>query len=108
MNRKQMIETIAKEAGCSKRLVRKKLFARCAEIKRLYPDILFEKEFLNKDADWQPFRPTKDWRRKYTFDVFFLPSGCVVLFRNVDRIYDAETVQTEIGTRLYNFKHIHD
>ena len=103
MTRKQMIETIAKEAGCSKRLVRKKLFNRYLELKKNWPDILFYKAFLDKNTDWQKFgNGKKNWRLPNLFDVVFLPSGCVVLFHNIDRIYDGEITQGECGVRLYN------
>ena len=100
MNRNQMITAIAKEAGCSKRLVRKKLFKRYLELKKLYPDILFYKAFLDKNTDWHNFNEDHDFYRKNAFDVCFFTSGCVVLFHNIDTINGDGEV---IGERLYNF-----
>ena len=104
MTRKQMIEAIAKEAGCSKRLVRKKLFNRYLELKEMRPDILFYKTFLNKDTNWVKFKEKDwNWRDPNSFEVIFLPSGCVVFFRNIDMIYDGELTTTDCGVRLYNW-----
>lgn len=107
MNRKQMIETIAKEAGCSKRLVRKKLFRRYLELKKTCPNILFYKVFLDKNTEWHNFNEEHDFRTKNTFEVCFFPSGCVVLFKNIDIVYKDGEVGTEtVGERLYSFHHV--
>ena len=105
MTRKQMIETIAKEAGCSKRLVRKKLFNRYLELKKMRPDILFYKAFLDKNTDWYNRNEgEKDWTRPNSFDVFGVTSGCVVLFNNIDRkTRDGEIENCQCGVRLYSW-----
>ena len=100
-----MIARIAEQAGCSKRLVRRKLFNRYLELKRNLPDILFYRVFLDKNTDWHDFNEDHDYRRKNAFDVCFFTTGCVVLFRNIDRIYtDGKIGQETVGERLYNFK----
>ena len=105
MTRKEMIETIAKEAGCSKRLVRKKLFNRYLELKKYFPDILFYKVFLDKNTDWHNWNTgERDWRQTNSFDVCCFPSGCVVLFHNVERIWDGEVTTWDVGAKLYSFK----
>ena len=106
MTRKEMIETIAQEAGISKRRVRKILFSRYLELKKINPKLLFYKAFLDKNTDWHNFNEGKrDWWIPNQFDVFCLPSGCVVEFKNIDKIYyDGEIIQTDCGARLYRFK----
>ena len=104
MTRKQMIETIAKEARCSKRLVRKKLFNRYLELKKMRPNILFYKAFLDKNTDWYNRNEgKKDWTKPNAFEVVFVSSGCVVLFRNISWIYHGEIAETDCGVRLYNW-----
>lgn len=106
MTRKEMIETIAKESGCSKRHIRKILFNRYLELKKINPRLLFYKAFLDKNTDWHNFNVgEKDWRRPNQFDVFCVPSGCVVIFKNIDEIYkNGDIIQTDCGARLYKFK----
>lgn len=103
MTRKEMIAEIARDACCSKRLVRKKLFARYIELKKTHPDILFYKAFMNKDTDWRNWRRREDWRTPNLFEVCFFPSGCVVLFHNVERLYDGEIEHSDCGVRLYSW-----
>ena len=104
MTRKQMIEAIAKDAGCSKRLVRKTLFNRYLELKKYYPEILFYKTFLNKNTDWIDYNEDlKNWDRPNAFDVSFFPSGCVVLFHNIDRMHNDEIEKETIGAKLYSW-----
>ena len=113
-NRKEMIAEIARQAGCSKRLVRKKLFSRSAELKRRHRDIKFNDVFLNSTTNWLDENVLKQkWREgdrnvspyqtPNTFDVSFFPSGCVVLFA-VKHIYEDgfQDIRT-VGTRLYSF-----
>lgn len=116
MNRKEMIETIAKQAGCSKRLVRKKLFQISARFKREYKTTLFNRAFLNKSTDWKDFQDLyndwiKDkenvispWRVTNQFEVIYFPSGCNVMFK-VDELYDGEILEAlgDCGARLYNY-----
>ena len=114
MNRKAMIEEIAKQSGCSKRLVRKKLFSRSAELKHRYLDIKFNKAFLNPCTNWldknalrQAWRngnkEIRPWGTPFTFDVCLFPSGCVVMFE-VERIYpDGYRTTDSIGARLYSW-----
>ena len=104
MTRKQMIETIAKEAGCSKRLVRKKLFNRYLQLKKTCPHILFYKTFLDKNTNWVKFKDKDwNWRTPNVFEVAFFPSGCIVLFRNIDAMYDGELTTRDCGARLYSW-----
>lgn len=114
MKRKEMIEEIAKQAGCSKRLVRKKLFNRSAEVKRRYRDIKFNEVFLDPDTNWldkslllqnwrNGDRTIDPFRTENTFEVCFFPSGCIVLF-TVGYVYpDGYTATQEFGTRLYSW-----
>ena len=115
MNRKQMIETIAQEAGCSKRLVRKKLFGRSAELKRKYKNVKFNEAFLDSRTDWinkedlmenwkDGKRNINPWKQPNTFDVCYFPSGCVVMFnvKHVDN--DGYEYTDNFGTRLYTTK----
>lgn len=113
MTRKEMIERIAEEAGCSKRLVRKKLFKYASELKGHYWRSEFTRAFLNKNTEWRDFYDVRDawkkgdkslnpWRTVNTFEVCHFVSGFVVLFKVKRVIQDYETVDT-IGTRLYSF-----
>lgn len=114
MTRKEMIETIAKQAGCSKRLVRKQLFARSAELKRRYRDIKFNEAFLNPSTNWldkdelrkawsNGNREIRPWGTPFVFDVCLFPSGCVVMFE-VERVYpDGYRTTDTIGARLYSW-----
>jgi len=114
MTRKEMIEEIAKQAGCSKRLVRKKLFRRSAELKRCYRDIKFNEAFLNPSTNWldkeelekawkNGDRNIRPWGTPFTFDVVFLPSGCIVLLK-VERVCsDGYRTTDSIGARLYSW-----
>ncbi len=114
MTRKEMIEEIAKQAGCSKRLVRKKLFSRSAELKRRHKEYKFNEAFLNPATNWLDKNELEEawrngnrevcpWRIPNTFEVIFLPSGCVVLFA-VERICsDGFMTISDIGTRLYTW-----
>ena len=116
MTRKEMIESIAKQAQCSKRLVRKKLFQMSARFRRERKDILFNQAFLNKSADWKDFYELYDewkknnkegdspWRIPNQFEVIYFPSGCNVMFR-VNQICDGEIWEAmgECGVRLYSY-----
>lgn len=116
MNRKEMIESIAKQANCSKRLVRKKLFELSARFRRSRKDILFNQAFLEKSTDWKDFYELHDewikndkkseapFRISNQFEVIYFPTGCNVMFR-VDEIYDGEIWEAsgQCGTRLYNY-----
>jgi len=106
MTRKEMIETIAKEAGVSKRHVRKILFNRYLELKKINPNLLFYKAFLDKGTDWHNSNDgKKDWRMPNQFDVFCVSSGCIVMFKNIDELYpDGDITQTDCGAKLYSFK----
>lgn len=115
MTRKEMIETIAKKAGCSKRLVRKRLFQLSARNKRYYTETLFNRAFLNKSTDWVDWEELHEkwkqdktvipWQQTNTFEVAAFPIGVIVLFR-VDEMYDREIMKGfgQCGCRLYNFK----
>lgn len=118
MTRKEMIETIAKQAGCSKRLVRKKLFQLSARKKRWYKEILFNQAFLSKTTDWLDWeeehkRWEKDkssvcpWRLTNTFEVASFPTGVNVLFR-VDECCDGYIYHGfgSCGCRLYSYKEV--
>ena len=109
MTRKEMIEEIARQAGCSKRLVRKRLFSRSAGFK-WHP---FGKSFLNANTDWLDKNVLRqNWKNgnkdidpystPNTFDVGFFPSGCIVLF-NVE-IIDSDGYRhvDSIGARLHS------
>lgn len=116
MTRKEMIESIAKQANCSKRLVRKKLFQMSARFRRERKDILFNQAFLEKSTDWKDFYELYDewkkknkeggspWRVSNQFQVIYFPSGCNVIFR-VNQIYDGEIWEAmgDCGVRLYNY-----
>lgn len=104
MTRKEMIIAIANDAGCSRRLVRKKLFERCVELKKTHPEILFYKAFLDKNTDWVR-NAYKNWETKNRFEVFGLPSGMVVMFYGIERIYDGDIWYTDCGARLWTWKH---
>ncbi len=116
MTRKEIIETIAKKAGCSKRLVRKKLFQLSAREKRYYKDTLFNQAFLSRTTNWldweeehEKWMDDKSRENPYkltnTFEVIDLTSGVNVLFR-VDKIYDGEICPGfgSCGCRLYSHK----
>ena len=117
MTRKEMIETIAKQANCSKRLVRKKLFQISARFKREHKSILFNQAFLTKSTDWKDFHELYDiwkkdrinninpWSVTNQFEVIYLPSGCNVMFR-VDLLDDGEIWKAlgDCGARLYSYK----
>lgn len=114
MKRKEMIENISQQAGCSKRLVRKKLFSRSAECKRRYKQYKFNDAFLKKDTNWLDQNQLKEtwrngnkeikpWITPNTFEVIFLPSGCVVLFQVEYVCSDGFTEIRSIGARLYNW-----
>lgn len=101
MTRKEMIEEIAKEAGCSKRLVRKKLFELSAWKKNNFKNILFNKVFLSKSTDWANYSELLEeskqditapfpWRNSNTFEVIQVPSGIVVMFTVPEIFRDEE------------------
>lgn len=114
MNRKEMIEEIAKQSGCTKRLVRKKLFSRSAEFKHRYKQYRFNDAFLNRATNWldknelerawrNGDREIRPWETPNTFEVIFLPSGCVVLFAIEHICSDGFVATDEIGARLYSW-----
>ena len=82
MTRKEMIIAIANDAGCSRRLVRKKLFARCVELKKTRPNLLFYKPFLDKNTEWVRLGPNGG-RPKVSFEVCCRHKGIIVLFFGV-------------------------
>lgn len=122
MTRKEMIESIAEQAGCSKRLVRKKLFELSAKFKRdkRYKNLRFNQAFLDKTTNWRDWNEVHDswkkgelddgytpWRIPNLFEVAYFPTGCSVLFRV--EVFDEEEhwlfpLIDYCGTRLYSFK----
>lgn len=121
MTRKEMIETIAKQAGCSKRLVRKKLFQMSSRSKRdrRYNRLKFNEAFLDRTTDWQDWYEVHDaWKKgdhsgkspfeiPNLFEVCYFPSGCNIMLR-IEHYYgegweEFSTIEW-CGTRLYNFK----
>lgn len=120
MTRKEMIETIAKQAGCSKRPVRKKLFQLSARLKRRYKEVLFNQAFLSETTnrlDWE--EEYKKWkndkssvsprRLTNTFEVASFPTGVNVLFR-VDECCDGyiDHGLGSCGCRLYSYKEVRE
>lgn len=119
MTRTEMITEIAKQAHCSKRLVRKKLFQLLTRFKKndyqSYKRLKFKQSFLNRNTDWHDWYEWRDkcdnglidnwtfWRTPNVFEVAFFSSGCVVLFR-VEEVYDDgyQNIGT-CGARLYNY-----
>lgn len=119
MNRTEMIREIAKQAGCSKRLVRKRLFQLSTRFKkeRYYKRYKFNEAFFDKNTDWKDVEKLRKdvkngvignsdfWRIANRFEVAFFPSGCVVLFW-VDSFYEDEPDYIDVdscGARLYNY-----
>ena len=116
MTRKEMIETISKQANCSKRLVRKKLFWISARFKREHKEILFNQVFLNKSTDWKDFdelynvwvkndrKGVSPWNVTNRFEVVYFQTGCNVLF-TVNLFDENEIWETlgDCGVRLYNY-----
>ena len=116
MIRSEMIREIAKQANCSKRLVRKRLFQLSAKFKNDRNRYLkFNQAFLDKGTEWCDYQVLHEkcknnlinnmtfWRTPNVFEVVFFPSGCVVLFRveaiDEDGYRDIDTC----GCRLYSF-----
>ena len=122
MTRKEMIEVVAKKAKCSKRLVRRKLFKRLAEVRRWrYPEArTFCAVMLDKSINWVDFEEAyAQWKTdkfhepnpymmSNTFEVYGLPSGVIVHFR-LDGVYDGEIYPgyADFGCRLYNHKGVY-
>lgn len=121
MTRSDMINEIAKQAHCSKRLVRKKLFQRSAEFRRnpRYKHVKFNQAFLDKNTDWNSYQEIHDkwknktlepgatpWTMPNLFDVAYFPSGCVIMMRiNVEH-YEEGCIyidQDWVGARLYGY-----
>lgn len=121
MTRSEMITEIAKQAHCSKRLVRKKLFQRSAEFRRnpRYKHIKFNQAFLNKNTDWKSYQEIHDkWKNKMLesgltpwtmpnlFDVAYFSYGCIIVMRiNVEyREAGCKYIKQDwIGTHLYSY-----
>lgn len=116
MNRTEMIHEIAKQSGCSKRLVRKKLFQLSAKFKKdCYKHLRFNQAFLDKNTEWLDRQDLHDkwknglidsetfWKMSNTFEVAFFPSGCTVFF-TVEAVCDDGYHDTDYcGARLYNY-----
>lgn len=126
MTRKEMIEAIAEQAGCSKRLVRKKLFELSARFKRdkRYKNLRFNQAFLDKTTNWRDWHEVHaawnkgelgereiPWTMPNLFEVAYFPSGCNVMLRIESWYEEDNEVFQDVdwcGTRLYNFKGVRD
>ena len=116
MTRKEMIETIAQQANCSKRKVRKKLFQLSARMKqKRFEHIKFNEAFLNANTDWKDFQEVYEewksgklsrspWRIVNRFETIYFPTGCNVMFDVASTDDDLYPMIESCGTRLYNFK----
>ena len=100
MTRKEMLVSIATQSGLSLRRVRKAVFSRAAENKRLYPEIEFYKAFTDANTNWID-RETLGKEKFTTFNAFEVcnfPSGYVVLFYVHG---ENHIIPTTIGARLW-------
>lgn len=103
MNRKQMLEEIAKQSDCSLRHVRKAVFSRAAENKRYYRKVKFSDALTDSSTNWTDYNtiPGNDkFRKENTFDVCMFPSGIVVLFNVKEKNKFGETCLCKFGVRL--------
>lgn len=118
MTRKEMIEEIAKQAECSKRLVRKKLFQLSSRFKKdaRRKNVLFNQAFLCHSTDWKDGNEMmKEWIKDRSgenpfkisnqFEVIYFPTGCNVLFKvdEVDENGELWKALGSCGVRLYNY-----